>query len=96
MLKAELDTELGYSLNSQAAKTTDNRRNGSYLKTATSSMGEIKLVCQFLSVLYTATAALYIWANLSRRSTGDRISVSSLLCQSAVSEYRISRKVYYR
>ena len=27
MLKAELDTELGYSKNSQAAKTTENRRS---------------------------------------------------------------------
>ena len=43
MLKAELDTELGYSKNSQAAKTTENRRNGSYPKTVTSSMGEIEL-----------------------------------------------------
>ena len=43
MLKAELDTELGYKKNSQEAKTTDNRRNGSYPKTVTSSMGEIEL-----------------------------------------------------
>ena len=45
MLKAaELDTELGYSKNSQSAKTTENRRNsGSYPKTVTSSMGEIEL-----------------------------------------------------
>mgnify|MGYP004666024427 CR=1 FL=1 len=43
MLKADLDTELGYSKNSQAPKTTDNRRNGNYLKTVTSSMGEIEL-----------------------------------------------------
>ena len=43
MLKAELDTELGYSKNSQAAKTTENRRNGNYPKTVTSSMGEIEL-----------------------------------------------------
>ena len=43
MLKAELDTELGYTKNSQAAKTTENRRNGSYPKTVTSSMGEIEL-----------------------------------------------------
>lgn len=40
MLKAELDTELGYVKNSQGKKTTDNRRNGSYPKTVTSSMGE--------------------------------------------------------
>ena len=43
MLKAELDSELGYKKNSQEAKTTDNRRNGSYPKTVTSSMGEIEL-----------------------------------------------------
>ena len=43
MLKAELDTELGYKKNSQESKTTDNRRNGSYPKTVTSSMGEIEL-----------------------------------------------------
>ena len=43
MLKAELDTELGYSKNSQAAKPTENRRNGSSPKTVTSSMGEIEL-----------------------------------------------------
>ena len=43
MLKAELDTELGYVKNSQGKKTTDNRRNGSYPKTVTSSMGEIEL-----------------------------------------------------
>ena len=43
MLKAELDSELGYKKNSQESKTTDNRRNGSYPKTVTSSMGEIEL-----------------------------------------------------
>ena len=43
MLKAELDCELGYKKNSQEEKTTDNRRNGSYPKTVTSSMGEIEL-----------------------------------------------------
>ena len=43
MLKAELDCELGYKKNSQEAKTTDNRRNGSYPKTVTSNMGEIEL-----------------------------------------------------
>lgn len=43
MLKAELDTELSYSKNSQDTKTTDNRRNGSYPKTVTSSTGEIEL-----------------------------------------------------
>jgi putative transposase len=43
MLKAELDTELGYAKNSQGTKTTDNRRNGSYPKTVTSSMGRIVL-----------------------------------------------------
>ena len=43
MLKAELDSELGYKKNSQEAKTTDNRRNGSYPKTVTSSMAEIDL-----------------------------------------------------
>ena len=32
MLKAELDTELGYAKNSQDPKQTDNRRNGSYPK----------------------------------------------------------------
>ena len=32
MLKAELDTELGYKKNSQETKSTDNRRNGSYPK----------------------------------------------------------------
>ena len=30
MLKAELDTELGYAKNSQTPKQTENRRNGSY------------------------------------------------------------------
>lgn len=40
ILKAELDTELGYVKNSQDTKTTENRRNGSYPKTVTSSMGE--------------------------------------------------------
>ena len=30
MLKAELDTELGYSKNSQNPKQTETRRNGSY------------------------------------------------------------------
>lgn len=43
MLKAELDAELGYSKSSQAPKTTSNRRNGSYPKTVTSNMGELKL-----------------------------------------------------
>ena len=43
MLKAELDAELGYSKNSQQPKLTDNRRNGSYPKTVTSNIGEIKL-----------------------------------------------------
>ena len=43
MLKAELDSELGYKKNSQESKSTDNRRNGSYPKTVTSSMGEIEL-----------------------------------------------------
>ena len=43
MLKAELDSELGYKKNSQEAKTTDNRRNGSYPKKVTSNMGEIEL-----------------------------------------------------
>lgn len=43
MLKAELDAELGYGKSSQAPKTTSNRRNGSYPKTVTSNMGELKL-----------------------------------------------------
>ena len=43
MLKAELDTELGYSKNSQDPKQTENRRNGSYPKKVTSTMGEIEL-----------------------------------------------------
>ena len=43
MLKAELDTELGYSKNSQDPKQTDNRRNGSYPKKVNSTMGEIEL-----------------------------------------------------
>ena len=43
MLKAELDSDLGYKKNSQEAKTTDNRRNGSYPKKVTSNMGEIEL-----------------------------------------------------
>lgn len=43
MLKAELDTELGYGKNSQQPKSTANRRNGSYPKTVTSNMGEIAL-----------------------------------------------------
>ena len=43
MLKAELDCELGYKKNSQESKAADNRRNGSYPKTVTSSMGEIEL-----------------------------------------------------
>ena len=43
MLKAELDSELGYKKNSQESKTTDNRRNGSYPKKVTSNMGEIEL-----------------------------------------------------
>ena len=43
MLKAELDTELGYAKNSQNPKQTDNRRNGSYPKKVTSTMGEIEL-----------------------------------------------------
>lgn len=43
MLKAELDTELGYGKNSQQPKPNANRRNGSYPKTVTSNMGEIAL-----------------------------------------------------
>ena len=43
MLKAELDTELGYKKNIQESKSTDNRRNGSYPKKVTSNMGEIEL-----------------------------------------------------
>lgn len=43
MLKAELDTELGYTKNNQDPKQTDNRRNGSYPKKVTSTMGEIAL-----------------------------------------------------
>lgn len=43
MLKAELDTELGYTKNNQNPKQTDNRRNGSYPKKVTSTMGEIEL-----------------------------------------------------
>ena len=44
MLKAELDSELGYKKNSQEAKTTDNRRNGSYPKTVTSSMAKLSSI----------------------------------------------------
>lgn len=43
MLKAELDTELGYAKTVRQRKRTENRRNGSYPKTVTSSMGEIEL-----------------------------------------------------
>ena len=43
MLKAELDSELGYKKNDQAQKETANRRNGSYKKTVQSSYGEIPL-----------------------------------------------------
>ena len=43
MLKAELDTELGYKKNSQESKPTDNRRNGSYQKKVSSNMGEVEL-----------------------------------------------------
>ena len=43
MLKAELDTELGYAKNSQEPKQNENRRNGSYPKKVTSTMGEIEL-----------------------------------------------------
>lgn len=43
MLKAELDTELGYGKNSRQPKPNANRRNGSYPKTVTSNMGEIAL-----------------------------------------------------
>lgn len=43
MLKAALDTELGYTKNNQDPKQTDNRRNGSYPKKVTSTMGEIEL-----------------------------------------------------
>lgn len=43
MLKAELDTELGYAKSSQDPKQTENRRNGSYPKKVNSTMGEIEL-----------------------------------------------------
>ena len=43
MLKAELDTELGYEKSSQKPKPTANRRNGSYPKTVTSNIGELSL-----------------------------------------------------
>ena len=43
MLKAELDTELGYKKNDQHPKETKNRRNGSYPKTVRSSFGETEL-----------------------------------------------------
>ena len=43
MLKAELETELGYKKHSQSPKDNTNRRNGSYPKTVQSSLGEIDL-----------------------------------------------------
>ncbi len=43
MLKAELDTELGYEKSSQKPKPTANRRNGSYPKIVTSNIGELSL-----------------------------------------------------
>lgn len=43
MLKAELDSELGYAKHDQKSKETDDRRNGSYPKTVTSNMGDIAL-----------------------------------------------------
>ena len=43
MLKAELDTELGYKKNDQQPKETANRRNGIYPKTVRSSFGETEL-----------------------------------------------------
>lgn len=43
MLKAELDSDLGYAKSSQEPKNTVNRRNGSYPKTVTSGMGELQL-----------------------------------------------------
>ena len=43
MLKAELESELGYGKNSQQPKSTNNRRNGSYPKTVTSNIGELEL-----------------------------------------------------
>ena len=42
MLKAELDTELGYSKNSQDPKQTENRRDGSGPKRGSATMGEIE------------------------------------------------------
>lgn len=43
MLKAELDSDLGYAKSSQEPKNTANHRNGSYPKTVTSGMGEFQL-----------------------------------------------------
>lgn len=43
MLKAELESELGYEKSSQKPKGTTNRRNGSYPKRVTSNMGELHL-----------------------------------------------------
>ncbi|MPM81554.1 IS256 family transposase ISBsu2 [bioreactor metagenome] len=43
MLKAELDTELGYKKNDQREKLTTNRRNGSYSKTVQSHLGESEI-----------------------------------------------------
>lgn len=43
MLKAELDSELGYRKSDQQPKSTTNRRNSSYPKTVQSSLGESEL-----------------------------------------------------
>ena len=43
MLEAEMDTTLGYGKNENAAKQTDNRRNGHSKKTVISEYGDTEL-----------------------------------------------------